>query len=607
MIKNYIIFFMLVLVVIPSFAQEKKIAEKSMDKEWGSTLVRDSVIAKSATWYQESKFAMFIHWGLFSEAGGEWEGKHYFGITEWLMYLAKIPTMEYYEKLTPRFNPVKFNAEEIVQLAVDAGMKYIVITSKHCDGFAMYHSKVSKYNIVDFTPFKRDPLKELAIACEKRGVGLGIYYAQSKEWSDKNAYGNTWEFNPEEINFQKYLDNKCLPQLEELLTNYGPIKLIFFDTPGEMSKDAVMQIRDLVKKIQPECLINSRIGHDMGDFITLGDNQIPDKPIQGLWESIDTHNNSWGYSKFDNNWKSDKEIIHRLIRVITKGGNYMLNIGPKGDGSIPEETAYFLKKTGNWVKMNSEAIYGTKPVDLGAQTGMGATSKQGKTFLFVTDWPKDGKLWIPQTDSRILKARLLNENNTFKLNHSGENIYLTVPVIPPDPRANVIVLEHKGSIEFKNDQYLWPAMITEFVPDKAITKSVSKGNSSWMEIFGDWHHVPTLENWENLNSCASWEFYAPEKGKYFVDIDYACNLSADLKEGLFFIDNDSYNFVPVFTGDLTRLNDFEGRLIPRFATRRIGLFNIKSTGMHTLKIQLNDVDPSGWIKLSKVRFTPVNY
>ncbi len=254
-------------------------------------------------------------------------------------------------------------------LHINSGMKYLVITSKHCDGFAMYHSKVSQHNIVDGTPFGRDPLKELAIACEKKSIGLGLYYAQAMDWSDKNAFGNTWEFNPKERDFKIFLENTVWPQMEELLTNYGSIKLIFFDTPSGICEESVIRLRNLVRRKQPECLINSRIGHGIGDFVTLGDNEIPNEPVAGLWESIDTHNISWGYSKLDINWKTDREIIHRLIRVITKGGNYMLNIGPKGDGSIPEASEYYLRKTGEWVKKNAEAIYGSSPVDIGRQTG----------------------------------------------------------------------------------------------------------------------------------------------------------------------------------------------------------------------------------------------
>lgn len=588
-------------------AQERKATEKRMDETWGETSVSDSKInKKAASWYEESKFAMFIHWGLYSVPAGEWKGQHYYGISEWIMRLAKIPTQEYYHTLAPVFNPVNFNAEKIVQLAIDAGMKYIVITSKHCDGFAMYHSKVSNHNIVDATPYKRDPLKELSDACKAKGIGLGLYYAQAQDWSDKNAYGNTWEFNPEEINFQDYFENKVLPQVEELLTNYGPIKLIFFDTPMQISKEAVVQLRDLVRKIQPECLINSRIGHGMGDFITLGDNEIPDETINGLWESIDTHNNSWAFSKLDNNWKTDKEIIHRLIKVVTRGGNYMLNIGPKGDGAIPEESLHFLTKTGEWVKKNSEAIYKTKAVDLGIQTGIGATtSGSGKTFLFVSDWPKDGKLWIPKNLSNVNKASFPDGKDPLEIKNSGADIYLTIPLIPPDPRANVIVLEHKGEIKSLNDQYLWPNMVTEFLPVHAITNSVSKANVSWMEIFGDWHHVSVLENWQNKESYASWSFYTPVSGKYIVEIDYACNLSADLKEGLLCIDSDCYNFVPVFTGDITDLKGIDGRIIPRFSTRRIGVINIKSNGIHTVKIQLNDNADNGWIRLQRLRFTPI--
>ncbi|MDA0350463.1 MAG: alpha-L-fucosidase [Verrucomicrobia bacterium] len=288
--------------------------KEQTDTIWGKTSVEKDRLIKDHQWYQESKFAMFIHWGLYSEAAGVWKGKNYFGISEWIMKRAKIPVRDY-ETLTKKFNPVEFDADSIAQLAVDAGMKYIVITSKHHDGFAMYHSKVSKFNIVDATPFDRDPLKELAEACKRHGLKLGFYYSQSQDWHEKDAIGNTWDFKEDDKDFQKYLNEKALPQIEEILTGYGDIGLIFFDTPAGISREQVIKLKERVAQLQPNCLINSRIGQGLGDFATLGDSEIPDHIREGLWETPDTHNNTWAYSKLDINWKSDTEIIHRLIRA----------------------------------------------------------------------------------------------------------------------------------------------------------------------------------------------------------------------------------------------------------------------------------------------------
>src|SRR5215469_5642495 len=210
-------------------------------------------------WFREAKFGLFIHWGLYAIPAGEWKGQPVPGIGEWIMNRAKIPVAEY-EQLAKQFNPVKFNAEDWVKLAEDAGQKYIVITSKHHDGFAMYHSAVSKYNIFDATPFHRDPLKELAEACARHGIKFGFYYSQAQDWHEKNGAGNTWDFGPDDKkDFDEYLRGKAEPQVKELLTNYGPVCLIWFDTPRMMNVgDRAKRFIDIVHTLQPATLIDGR-------------------------------------------------------------------------------------------------------------------------------------------------------------------------------------------------------------------------------------------------------------------------------------------------------------------------------------------------------------
>src|SRR5215472_7747177 len=216
-------------------------------------------------WFREAKFGLFIHWGLYSIPAGEWKGQPIAGIGEWIMNRAKIPVTEY-EQLATQFNPVKFDAEAWVQMAQDAGMKYIVITSKHHDGFAMYHSAVTKYNIYDATPFHRDPLKELAAACARHSIRFGFYYSQSQDWHEPNGAGNTWDFGPDDKkDFDQYLRDKALPQTREILTQYGPLGMIWFDTPRLMTEQRARQFTDMVRELQPNCLINGRLG-GKGDY-----------------------------------------------------------------------------------------------------------------------------------------------------------------------------------------------------------------------------------------------------------------------------------------------------------------------------------------------------
>src|SRR5579859_3312411 len=255
-------------------------------------------------WFREAKFGLFIHWGLYAVPAGEWNGKPIAGIGEWIMNRAKIPVSEY-EQLAGQFNPVKFNAEEWVQMAQDAGMKYIVITSKHHDGFAMYHSQVSKYNVFDATPFHRDPLKELSEAAARHHIKFGFYYSQAQDWHEKNGAGNTWDFGPDnQKDFDQYLRGKAEPQVKELLTNYGPVCLIWFDTPRMMDvNDRGQRFIDIVHNLQPKTLIDGRLGKE-GDYRSMGDNRIPDTVVKGDWEVPATLNHTWGFRKDDTDWKT---------------------------------------------------------------------------------------------------------------------------------------------------------------------------------------------------------------------------------------------------------------------------------------------------------------
>ena len=246
-------------------------------------------------WLADSRFAMFVHWGLYSELGARWNGKTYYGISEWIMHRAQIPVAEY-EAVAARFNPVDFDAREWVRFAKAAGMRHIMITAKHHDGFAMYRSAVSAYNIADATPFHRDPLAELAHACAEEGLRLGFYYSQTADWHEPDGIGNDWSGFPAERDFRGYLHRKAIPQIEELLTNYGPIAGIWFDTPGPITPDESRMLVDLVHRLQPDCLVNSRIGNGLGDYDTLGDQEIPRLPRPGLWE---THSPTWRRMRAD--------------------------------------------------------------------------------------------------------------------------------------------------------------------------------------------------------------------------------------------------------------------------------------------------------------------
>ncbi len=328
----------------------------------------DSAKEARLKWFREAKYGLFIHWGLYAIPAGEWKGRTIPGIGEWIMNRAQIPVTEY-SRLAKQFNPVKFDADAWVKLAKDAGMKYIVITSKHHDGFALFKSNASPFNVVDATPFKRDVLKELAAACAKQGMRLGFYYSQSQDWHEPNGAGNTWDFGADSLkNYDAYLRGKAEPQVRELLTNYGPVALIWFDTPRMMVGDRASRFTQIVRTVQPNTLIDGRLGEN-GDYVSTGDNVIPGTANAQAWEVPATLNHTWGYRKDDHDWKSPGDVIFKLVDVASKGGNYLLNVGPMANGEMPKAAQDVLRAAGAWLKVNGDAVYGTWATPFGEELG----------------------------------------------------------------------------------------------------------------------------------------------------------------------------------------------------------------------------------------------
>jgi alpha-L-fucosidase len=393
-------------------------------------------------WWREARFGMFIHWGLYALPAGTYHGKHVDGAGEWIMHEAKIPVAEY-EAFAPRFNPARFNADEWVGIAKAAGMKYMVITAKHCDGFAMYRSNAWKYNIADATPFKRDPLAELSRACAAQGIRLGFYYSHCWDWHEPNATGllNDWDFGPlAQRDPDKYFRRKSLPQVEELAAQYHPA-IIWFDVP-DLTHGRSQEFLDVIRRHVPGCIVNDRVGNGLGDYAT-PEQYIPPAGYPGRdWETCMTINDTWGYKSYDTNFKSTETLLRNLIDIASKGGNYLLNVGPTAEGVIPEAEVERLKAMGAWLKTNGEAIYGTTASPFKKQLAWGrATKKAGKVFLAVFDWPKDGPLMVP-ANGQVAKAYLLSRPGEALLVESDpKGIRVTVPKERPDPIASVVVLE----------------------------------------------------------------------------------------------------------------------------------------------------------------------
>ena len=394
-------------------------------------------------WWREAKFGMFIHWGLYSVTAGEWNGKADYG--EWIMCNCKIPVKEYAD-LANKFNPVKFDAKAWVKTAKDAGMKYIVITAKHHDGFAMFHSEADPFNLYDATPFKRDPLKELAAECRKEGIKLGFYYSQSQDWHQPGADAVLGRWDPAQNgDFEVYLQNVVLPHLKELMTNYGPVAVLWWDTPtASMTPDRTDQMKAMLK-LQPGIITNNRLGGRNGGDTQTPEQEIPASGIPGKdWETCMTMGTHWGYNKNDVNLKSSSELIRMLIDITSKGGNFLLNVGPTGEGLFPERNVQRLAEIGKWMKVNGEAIHGTTPGPFPQAPAWGrVTRKPGKLYLHVFDWPKDGKLNVPGLTAKVNTAYLLANAKRMALTTTARagGLEVAVPAEAPDPVASVVVLE----------------------------------------------------------------------------------------------------------------------------------------------------------------------
>ncbi|WP_114781885.1 alpha-L-fucosidase [Botryobacter ruber] len=428
-------------------------------------------------WWEEASFGMFIHWGVYAVPAGTYNGHQIKGIGEWIMNFAKIPVADY-KAYAKEFNPTKYDADAWVRMAKDAGMKYIVITAKHHDGFALFDSKASDWDVVDATPYGKDLIKPLAEACKKHGIKLGLYYSQAQDWvhpggtayfraanrgydhmpnaaaMDAYTKANDGHWDPVQTSktVSQYVDEVAVPQVREILTKYGEIAVLWWDTPNGFDKQNAEKLHALLT-LQPNIITNDRLMKpDFPGDLTTPEQKIPKAgEMEGkYWETCMTMNDTWGYKSFDHKWKSTETLIHNLVDIASKGGNYLLNIGPKADGTFPQESVDRLKEVGAWMKVNGEAIYGTKqnpltPVEWGRITRK-EDAKGSTLYLTVFNWPADGKLLVPGLSNNVKSAGLLAGGKKVKTKKTAAGTVIELPAQAPDAIASVIKVQVKGQL-----------------------------------------------------------------------------------------------------------------------------------------------------------------
>jgi alpha-L-fucosidase len=571
------------------------VAEQSMDKMWGEGRVQSGVVpSERAALFSDGNYGMFIHWGLYSHLGGQWNGRTFYGIGEWIKRQMKISDRDY-RAIAKDFNPVEFDAQAIVRTAKAAGMKYIIITSKHHEGFAMFKS-AHPFNIVDSTPFARDPMLELSVACREAGLGFGFYYSHYQDWMAPGASGGP-RTNPDgsKADFEQYFREKCYPQVKEICTNYGPLSFVWFDTPGGMPKEMVQELVALVRETQPNAMLCSRVGHGMGDYLSFGDMEVPARNQPGLWETCDTTNNSWSYAWYDQNWKDAKTILNRLIETVGRGGTYLLNVGPDGQGSIPEPAVNFLVEAGEWIQQYPNVVYGAGASPWGTALPWGDVTADGDNLnLVVFDWPKDRRIYLPGLESDIVNVGFRTETGELlPLKWAKQGTWTVVDggsLTTEDVSglASVVELEFDAAPIVDQTLGIQPNVPTLLLAEFATAKNAVKKRHRWMEKFGEWKHVTQVSNWKN-DGTATWAVDVAEAGEYHLELTYR-------GEGR-----------PVF-----RMTTDEGVVLQNqqaaskvYHSYPYGILNFKTPGKHQLVVSLVEGNRIA-TSLKSIRLTPLN-
>ncbi len=489
-------------------------------------------------WWREARFGLFIHWGVYAVPAGTHKGEQIENIGEWIMHYGQIPVAEY-QQYAKQFNPVDYDPEAWVLMAKDAGMKYIVITAKHHDGFALFDTAASDWDIVEATPYGKDLLKPLAEAARKHDIKLGFYYSQAQDWVHPG--GSFWDghgWDPSQNgSMDDYLRDIAVPQVKELFTNYGEISILWWDTPIDMTPARAAMFDGLVE-LQPGIIVNNRLlyGYD-GDLRTPEQN-MPPTGLDYDWEACMTMNTTWGYKSYDDEWKSSEQLIRNLVDSASKGGNYLLNVGPMANGEIPQASIERLKDVGEWMSVNSSSIYGTTASPFIRLTWGRATKKEYPNatdlFLHVFDWPVDGLLRVDGLHSEVSGAYFMADfQQQIQIDKTQAGVVLQLPDKPLDEIDTVIVLKITGKLDVER---ILPGQDEDGVLVLAVNDAHihNPGYGGKVELRQDGNSASYLDGWTDFRSRVDWLVRIDKPGTF----DVYAEVAAEEPAGFLLMAND---------------------------------------------------------------------
>ena len=570
--KETLLALMALLLTVPALSAQ----EEAHSKKTESASEREARMA----WWKEARFGMFVHWGIYSTTGGLYKGQKLPSSAEWMMCRGKIPIAEY-EQYAAQFNPVKFDADEFVGRAKQAGMKYIVITAKHHEGVAMFDSTARDYNVVDKTPVGRYIMKELADSCQKQGLKFGFYYSQAQDWHHPGGFGNSWDKSFKRVSSDEYVMNKAVPEVKQLLTEYGPIGIFWWDTPRKMSKESFDALHSLTS-LQKATITNDRLGDDYpGDYKTF-ERHLPQRaPIGKDWEVCMPISGSWGYKIGDNDFKSTGKLLRNLSTIASMGGNYLLNVSPTGEGTLLPPAIERLQQVGKWMDVNSESIYATSAgpfadLDWGRCTMKKQADGKTSLYLHVFNWPEDGKLQVPGLKNSVEQALLLDGGANLETASSEKGVTITLPASAPDPHVSVVVLNVAGEVEVE-------AQLPGFDADGKLLLTADKGyinnnEGSKDAALKEHDGTPHIGYWVDPQASVEWQFRAKEAGEYQV----VAELSVEAEK----------TKLEVTAGDASLMAEVETTGgYGKYKKRTLGSIKIDKAGDLLLRVK---PDPKAW-------------